>query len=162
MKKFTIEIKWGILFSIATLLWMGIEKITGLHDVYIDKHLIYTNFFAIIAIAIYFFALIDKKKHFFHGNMNWAQGFVTGVIISFILTLLSPLVQYLTFTFITPDFFANAIKNAVENNNMPLEKATSYFNLNSYIIQGTFGGLSMGIITSAIVALFVKTKINPA
>lgn len=162
MKKFAIEIKWAIVFAIASLLWMEVEKITGLHDVHIDKHLIYSNLFAIVAIAIYIFALVDKKKHFFHGNMSWPQGFVSGVIISFIITLLSPLLQYLTFTYITPDFFANSIQNAVENSGMPLEKAESYFNLKSYIIQATFGGLSMGIITSAVVALFVKTKINPA
>jgi hypothetical protein len=44
------------------LLWMGVERLIGLHDEHIASHAIYTNFFAIFAIAIYVFALRDKKK----------------------------------------------------------------------------------------------------
>ncbi len=50
-----------------------------------------TNFFAIIAIAVYVFALLDKRKRDFGGRMTWIQGFVSGVIISIIVALLSPL-----------------------------------------------------------------------
>ncbi|MFD0779316.1 hypothetical protein ACFQZF_13425 [Flavobacterium myungsuense] len=68
MKKIAIEIKWGLLFSIATLVWMIIENVVGLHDKYISKHLIYTNLFAIIAIAIYFLALKEKNTLFLTGK----------------------------------------------------------------------------------------------
>jgi hypothetical protein len=47
---------------------------------------------------------------------------------------------------------------AVENKLMTRETAELYFSLKSYIIQSSIGGLSMGVVTSAIVALFVKTK----
>ena len=65
MKKFQLEIKWAILFSLLTLLWTIGEKISGLHDIHLDKHVFYTNFFAIPAILVYVFALIDKKKNEF-------------------------------------------------------------------------------------------------
>ncbi len=29
MKKYTTELKWGIIFSLATLLWMYFEKAMG-------------------------------------------------------------------------------------------------------------------------------------
>ena len=77
MKKIAIEIKWGLLFSIATLAWMIVENVVGLHDKYISKHLIYTNLFAIIAIAIYFLALKEKKHSIFNGKMTWRQGFIS-------------------------------------------------------------------------------------
>ena len=76
MKNFQIEFRWSLIFSIALLLWMYLEKSVGLHDEHIGKHAIYTNLFAIVAIIIYVFALRDKKKSFFNGSMNWKQGFI--------------------------------------------------------------------------------------
>jgi len=80
MKNFYIELKWAAIFVCALFVWMYIEKLTGLHDVHIAKHLIYTNLFAIIAIAIYVLALRDKKQHFYNGLMSWKQGFISGIV----------------------------------------------------------------------------------
>ena len=76
MKKFAIEIKWGILFSVATLVWMIIENSVGLHDVYIGKQARYTNLFGIVAVVIYVLALREKKYLFYKGVMSWQQGFL--------------------------------------------------------------------------------------
>jgi len=158
MKKFATEIKWGVIFTVAALLWMVLEKVLGWHDAHIDKHAIYTNFFAVIAIALFVFALIEKRNKDLGGKMTWVQGFVSGIIISVIIAILSPLSQYITHEFITPDYFQNAIANAVENAGMTQENAEVFFNFKSYVIQATFGALGMGIVTSAIVALFVRKK----
>ncbi len=158
MKKFAIEIKWGIIFTLIALLWMVLEKSAGLHDLFIAKHAIYTNFFAIPAIAVYVFALLDKRKNFYNNKMSWIDGFLCGLVISVIVTFLSPLSQYITINFITPEYFPNAIKYAVESGKMTLEDAEKYFSLSSYIMQSALGGLLMGAITSAVVALFVRKK----
>jgi len=158
MKNFAIEIKWGILFSIASLVWMIIEYSVGLHDKYISKQAIYSNLFGLIAIGIYALALREKKYIYFKGIMTWQQGFISGVALSVVISILSPLVQYINFTYITPNFFVNFIEYVVEDKIQNQAQAEAYFSLKSYIIQGIFGGLSMGIITAAIVALFLKTK----
>lgn len=158
MGKIKIEIKWALIFVLMTLVWILLERLAGLHDVNIDKHPIFTNFIAIPAIAIYIFALLDKRKNFYKGVMSYKQGFISGLIITLIVTILSPLTQYITSSFITPDYFNNAIKYAVENNLLSLQEAEGYFNLKSYIIQGLIGAPLMGIITSAIVAFFTKSK----
>ncbi len=158
MKKFIIEFKWAIAYTIVFLLWMIIEKISGLHDAHIAKYPIYTNLFAIPALLVYVFALRDKKKNFYKGVMNWTQGFLSGSIMSIIITALSPFALYVTFNAITPDFFNNAISYAVERKSMTSATATEYFNFEHYVLQGTLGGLSMGIVTSAIVAYFLRTK----
>ena len=158
MKKFATEIKWGILFTIAALLWMVVEKTLGWHDVHIAKHALYTNCFAIVAIAVFVFALLEKRNKDFGGKMSWAQGFVSGIIISAVVAFLSPLSQYLTHEFISPDYFNNAIANAVENTGMTKENAEAWFNYKSYTLQAAFGALAMGVVTAAIVALFVKRK----
>ena len=115
MKKFSIEIKWGIQFSLLSIVWMILEEVVGLHDQYIGKQAIYTNLFGIVAIIVYYLALRDKKKHFFRNKIDWRQGFLSGVALSFVICLLSPLVQYVTFTYVSPDFFVNIIHYAVSH-----------------------------------------------
>lgn len=156
MKNLKIEIKWAIIFALMTLLWMVLEKAVGLHDVHIDKHMTYTNFFAIPAIAVYVFALLEKRKNHYHGKMTYMQGFICGLIITLFVTILSPLTQYITSTFITPDYFQNAIATGVSTGKTTQEAGEAYFNLENYIIQGLIGAPVMGMITTAIVAIFTR------
>lgn len=158
MRDYQIEIKWGVIFFTASLLWMYFEKLMGWHDMLIDKHAIYTNFFGLIAIAIYLFAIHDKRKIFFNGKMSWRQGFVSGVILSIVIALLSPIGQLITHSLISPEYFENAIESSVERNAMKREDAEAYFNLSSYIVQSIAGALMMGVVTSAVVALILRKK----
>lgn len=152
----TIEMKWAFFFIMMMLLWMVMEKLVGLHDVYIDQHAVYTNFVAIPAILIYFFALRDKRETFYKGKMTYTQGLVSGLIITAIVTVITPALQFVTSTFITPEYFQNASEYAVSQGLMSAEQAAEYFNTNSYIIQASIGAPIMGIMTSLIVAGFTK------
>ena len=156
MHKYKTELKWAIYFSIMTLLWMMLERIVGLHDELISKHALYTNLVAIPAITLYVFALLDKRKTDFGGEMTYMQGFLSGSVLSFIIMIFSPIVQILTTYIVTPHYFDNAIAYAVSTGSMSRESAESYFSLKSYMIQAVGGAPVMGILTSAIVALFVK------
>lgn len=156
MKTFRIEIKWSIIFVLMQLVWMLLERISGLHDKNIEMHVIVTNFIAIPSIAIYVFAFLDKRKNYYSGSLSYKQGIITGLIMTLIITVLSPLVQYITSTFITPQYFANAIKYAVETGKMSLAEAETNFNLKSYIQQVLIGTPLMGIVTAAIVAIFTR------
>ena len=158
MKKFSIEFKWAVNFSIASLIWMIVEKSTGLHDVHIDRYFIYSNLFALVVAGIYFFALRDKKKNFYNNTIDWKQGFISGIILSFFIALFSPFVQYVSFVYISPKYFEHFIAHAVANKSLTLEQAKAYYSINSYILQGVSIALSTGVITSAIVALIIKTK----
>ena len=158
MKNFRIEIKWALIFSGTTLLWMLFEKSMGWHDRAIDQHLVGSAFFAIPSILIYVFAIRDKKFSFFEGKISWQQATVSGIYMSLFVALLSPVVQYVTFEWLTPNFFGNMIKHVVDAKQMSVVAAQDYFNLPSYIKQGVFGSLSMGVVTSAIVAYFVQYK----
>ncbi|STZ27000.1 DUF4199 family protein [Myroides odoratus] len=89
MKNISIEVKWGDIFSIVGLLWMVLEKVSGLHDQYIDYHLYLTNLFAIPAIVIMVLALKDKKKNFYDGDMNYGEGMLSGVVLSLVIAILS-------------------------------------------------------------------------
>ena len=156
MQKYKIEIKWALIFVAVSLVWMGLERAAGLHSVHIDKHAIYTNLFALPAIGVYVLALLDKRQNYYQGSMNYKQGFMTGLWITVIITVLTPLTQYLIAALISPEYFTNAIAYAVMEEKMTQAAAENYFSLRSYIIQGLIGAPVMGLVTTAILALFTK------
>ncbi|MDZ4204072.1 MAG: DUF4199 domain-containing protein [Bacteroidales bacterium] len=158
MKKFGIEIIWAFVFVAMSLAWMYLEKLTGLHSQHIGKHYIYSNLMAIPAIGIYVLALLHKRHTFYEGDMSWLQGFISGLIITLFVTILSPLTQVITTKFITPEYFPNIIEYMVNKGKMTLDVAESCFSLRSYIIQGFLGAPILGAITSALVAIFIRTK----
>lgn len=161
MGKIKLEIKWAFIFIATTLVWMVLEKLVGLHDTHIDKHMYMTNLFAIPAILIFVLALRAKKKKDYNGQMSYKQGFLAGLIITVIVTIFSPLTQWIISTIITPEYFPNVIAYSLETGfHNSVEKAEAYFNLNSYMVQSTIWAFVMGVVTTAIVAIFVKTKIN--
>jgi hypothetical protein len=156
MNKYKTELKWAIWFAIMSLAWMMMERVLGWHDELISKHALLTNLIAIPAIAIYVFALLDKRKTDLGGYMTYQQGFVCGIVISIFVMILSPVTQVLTSYIVTPHYFEHAIAYAVSSGSMNQESAEAYFNFRSYILQGLVGAPVMGIVTSAIVALFTK------
>ncbi len=155
-KKFKTEIKWAVIFSTMMILWMLLERLVGLHDVHIDKHTTYTNLVVIPAVVIYVLALLDKRKNDLQGFMTYKQGFLAGLIITTVVTLLTPLMQFITSTVITPDYFANVIEFVVKDGKMTQQQAEDYFNLQNYVVQGLMGAPIMGIFTTAIVAIFTR------
>ena len=157
MGNLKVEIKWAIIFFIVSLAWMYFEKAMGWHGPKIEQHPIYTNIFAILAITLYVFALHEKKSSL-GGTMTWKQGFIAGVIISLIIAVLTPLSQYLTHHIITPEYFANAQAKAVELGKMTQEQAEAYFSMKNYIIQSSLFAPIVGILTSAVVAFFLRSK----
>ncbi|WPR75446.1 DUF4199 domain-containing protein [Algoriphagus sp. NG3] len=158
MKKIKIEIKWAVLFVVMMLTWVALEKSLGWHDENLADHASLTRLVAIPAVAIYFFALIDKKRNYYQGVMSYYQGFMAGLVITLIVAILSPITQYITSIFITPDYFHNIIEYTVATGEMTREDAESYFTIQSYIILSAAGSLIMGIATSAVVAVIVKSK----
>lgn len=157
MKNFKIEIKWGLIFAIMTLIWMVLENISGLHGKYIDYHLYLTNLFAIPAIWVMVLALKDKKKNFYDGNITYTQGLLSGIIISLIIALLSPLTQWIITYIITPEYFPNVIKRSVELGYFKsTPEAEANFNYKNYAIQSTIFAFVFGTLTTAIAMIFIK------
>lgn len=159
MRQLSIELKWAFIFSFIGLLWMVLERLAGLHDVYIDYQMYLTNLFAIPAIAMMVFALKEKKTKYYGGIMSYKQGLISGTVLSVFIALLTPLSQCITTYVITPAYFTNAIKRSVELGYFKtVEDAMDNFNYKNYAIKGAIAALIMGIITTAIVMLFLRTK----
>lgn len=159
MKNIKIEIKWAIIFSIMTMVWMWLEKLSGLHSTHIDKHMMLTNLYAIPAILIYVFALKDKKNNFYKGKISYKEGVVSGIILTAIIALITPLTQWITSFVITPEYFPNVIKYSLETgHHKSLAEAEAFFNYQNYAIQGFIGALVLGVVTTLIVMIFLRTR----
>lgn len=157
MTKFSIEIKWGILFTLALIASAIIEKEAGLYSSRIDYYLLSTLFFAPVGLAVYILALREKKKIYFKGDMNWRQGFFSGVMITAVVALLVPLQKNVIYRVIAPEFFANAVLHNIKGGRTRAE-AESYFNLASSIYDGISLTLSTGVVASAALAMLLKSK----
>ena len=158
MKNFRLELKWAVIYTLTLLLWMVFELLMGWHDEHIDMHHIYTMLFYIPSIILYYFALSDKRNNFYGGIITFKQAFLSGLILSVFIALLAAPAQYITSTYITPQYFDNVIAYAVESGKIAPDEAASFFNLKSYMIQSVAGSLAFGLVLSALVAFFVKRK----
>ncbi|MBK9272331.1 MAG: DUF4199 domain-containing protein [Saprospiraceae bacterium] len=157
MEKIEIELKWAFIFFLASLLWMVLEKVSGLHGERIGLHPYLSMLFMIPAVWIYVLALKEKNTKYFGGSMDFKSGMTSGMIISIILTLLAPLTQWIAAEFISPEYFSNVIEYSVkEGHYSTVEEAKSYFNLKSYIWQSMVGALISGTLISIVVVYFLR------
>ena len=152
------ELKWGLIFITAIILWMVIEKATGLHAEHIQYHAVFSNFFAIVAIIIFIFALRDIRQSQPRQKVTWLTLFLSGVKISVVIALLSPPTQFLIHSVISPEFFPNMREYATASGMMSETRANEYFSLVAYMFQSAIFAFGMGVVTSAIIAFFLKRK----
>ncbi|MEO6683083.1 MAG: DUF4199 domain-containing protein [Ginsengibacter sp.] len=161
MSDISVEIKWAIIFSVSSLLWMLLEKLTGLHGRYIGYHMFFTNLFAIPAIWIFYLAVKDKKNRNRLRKMTYKQGFITGLNLILIIVLLSPLTHWISTSIISPEYFPNEIRRTLDlGYYKTIAEAEKNINYKKYVIQGITSTFIMGIFTTAIVMLFLRTKEN--
>lgn len=156
MKKYSIEIKFAFIFSIASILWFALEKMLGWHEKTMQYYLLFSSAFAIVAILTYVIALKTRKRSL--GNIiSWRQTVVYGLVLSSVIALLSPIVQFISLKIISPDFLQNSIDTAVAKGMQP-DLAQTFYGFKSVAIQAFGFALSMGILMSAVIGLFIKNK----
>lgn len=158
MKKFKIEFKWAIIILIIFLAWMTLEKQIGFHDEKIKWQPLFNILYIFPTFVLYFLAIHEKKNKFYNGNMNWKQGLISSIIISFIIVIFSPITQFITHEFISPKFIENTINHIVAHKKLTLEEAKEYTTLTSSIWKHISDSLSFGVVIGAIVAYILKTK----
>ncbi len=158
MANYRIEIRWGLIFTLVFLLWMGFEKAMGWHGPNIEDHPIYTNLFMIPVLVLYFLAIREKREKGLGGVMDWKQGFFSGVVLTAVAVLLSPLSQWIFHTMISPEYLPNVREYAVTNDRMSFEEARDHFTVRNYIVMSTVGAAVSGVLLSAIMALFLRRK----
>lgn len=160
MKNYKTEIKWVFIFTAMYLLWMVMEKTAGLHDKYLAQQQFITMLILIPSFIIYVFAIKDKKQNYYSGKITYKQSFMSGLFLTIFVVILSPVSQLITSYFISPNYFANIIEHTVKSGRFTQEQAEAQFNIKNYIITSIIGGLVTGVIFSAVISIFLKSKTN--
>jgi hypothetical protein len=149
------EVKWGIIFAVMSVAWLTLEYLLGFHTTKKESHALFTNFFAIPAIAIMAMGILAKKKEL-GGVISFKQALISGLIISAIVAVLSPIGSYIFHSFINPNYFTDFKEYAISQGMMKPADAEAYFNFNNYALMGAVAALGMGAITSLVVAAIVR------
>jgi hypothetical protein len=152
-----IELKYGALYALATLFWISLEYLIGLHSTYIELHPFASFLFLFVAIAIIYQG-IKARKEFQDGQITYGQAFLSGVYITIVAVLLSPLTNYIFHSFINPDFFNAMIAMSVEQMRLTEDMARAHFNLRRYTQLNIVFGLISGVVISSLAALVVRRK----
>lgn len=156
--KYKVELKWAFIFSLLSLLWILGEKVVGLHDPnrFLPLQPYVTMFILIPNLLLFYWAIREKRETTNSSNFRFQDRFKSGIIMTGFITILTPLVQYIISTAITPEYFENVILYVVEKNIMSLEEAEQQFNLENHMIKSTLFSALFGIVASAIMAYLLK------
>lgn len=157
MKKIGIEIKWAAIFTVFYCLWAIIEKSTGNHSDF-SNIILLGMLFILIVIVLSVFAFLDKKNNYYNKKWDFKQAFRFGLFLAGITALLNPIAHYIIYNSISPDYFSNLIAYQVAKGRETQEILEKTYNFDSSMYQSMRDILSFGIVLSAILAYFLKTK----
>ena len=159
MKSLKLELKWAGISIAVLLLWMVGERLAGLHDRNIHLQMYLTMLYLLPALAVFVMAMRDIKKQKYRGQMSFAMGLKSGLVITAIMTITSPLTQWIISYVITPHYFDNVIAYAVETGYYPDEAtAAANFNFSNYARQSTISAAVIGVLSFLIIPIFVRSK----
>jgi hypothetical protein len=154
------ELKWGLIFSLASLIWVIGEYVVGLHGRFIGQQAVLTNLFFFPAVLMMYLAVREKRARLaLEGQgLGFVEALLSGIAVSVVVALLSPLVQYVFHRWVNPDFFTRMIEYSVVTGKLSRELAEKHFNLNSYMLMSSMGAIGAGGMTSLVLAVLMRTK----
>lgn len=104
----------------------------------------------------YVLQLINKNRHFYKGSMTYVQGFFSGVIFTLCIMLLTPLVQFISYFIISPDYFSNLTNYSIAKGIFTKEQATQQFNYGNFLFINEVFLMLTGVVFAAFVPLYFK------
>lgn len=171
MNKFSILAKWAIRFTFLAIFWSYLEKLLGYHDIKIENQFSFGLIFGIVYITVYYLCLNEVFFKIYTNTITYKSAFKNLAALTLFIAFLSPFPQLVTHTFISPDYFYNALELKKISQPDNYEFAKTYFTLKSFVLNGIQVSFSVGIILAAILPVFfinrvtktesVKTQIAP-
>ena len=159
MRKFSIEFKWAAIATLAALIWMLFIKYLGYHQVDKIRYVVgFDVLFNLVLILIYYLELRQKKYEYYNGNITWQKAFFSGLAMCNRVTFFYPLVQYITFNQVTPDFLQTLQTALQTQTNMPVDEAIKNSSFDLFLRNAVTNNLSFGVVSVAIISYFIQTK----
>jgi len=153
------ELKWAVVYVVMTMVWSLLGKGLGFHDANLAAGVIFNTLIIIPSVILYVLSMREKKIRYYGGQITYKQAFMSGLVLTLLVTILGPIYPLFT-NLISPDLFDNSIRFVVATNQMSEADAVKQFTLSSFIVQGIFGALVFGLVYAAIISIFLRSK-NP-
>ncbi|ALU28142.1 DUF4199 domain-containing protein [Myroides odoratimimus] len=159
MRNFSIEFKWASYATLAALLWMFIVKSLGFHDLEKIRYEVgFELLFNLVLIIFYWLGIRQKKREFYNGVVSWQRAFLSGLVICIMITFFFPIIQYITFNQVSPNFMATLQEALATQTSMSLEEATKNATFDIFLRNGVTNNLSFGVVFIAIISYFIQSK----
>jgi len=161
------EIRSGIAISVAGFLWLLLELFLGLHT----SRIIYWPFFTwmsiIIPITGLYWAAKAKRDRFYHGKISFIQSAKTGIIVTAVSSIISPLLSWFYVSVVNPFYFSTMITHekqkieelnlsSLEEKSFKINEAYLEYNVSTYLIKSFLTMLIIGLVLSLIIAALIK------
>lgn len=164
---FKIAFKYGLLIVVFLFLWVMLEYAVGLHAEYIRFHPLATLVSLVIPLIFLYYGIRESQKNYI-GHFTYGKAFQVGLYITLVVTILSPLGQWLIHVLIFPGYFesmqphtqAQDLAQGIDPE-VARREGTGVINLWDYLLKTALGYLVAGIVMSAILAIFVRDKALP-
>jgi hypothetical protein len=150
------ELKYAVIFIVASFLWNCLEFAAGLQGKYINIHPYFvTSFFIILTASVYYFAIREKRAGLY-GRITFAKAFITGLVLTIFILILNPFALYVFSTFVNTDFYNAFIQHDIMTGKYSPQEAYNYYNIKNFIIQGSLYRFIMGLLASIIISFILK------
>lgn len=166
---FKIALKYGLLIVVFLFLWLTLEYMVGLRTDYVRFHPLATLLSLVIPLLFLYYGMREAQKSY-RGveEFTYGKAFQTGILITLVVAVLSPIGQWLFFSVLAPDFFDSMQPN-VEAQKLSQDidaevarrEGEEPMYLSAYLMQSALGYLIAGVVMSAILAIFVRDKALP-
>jgi hypothetical protein len=169
------EIKSGVAISVACFLWLLLEFFLGLHTTRIDLYPLFTWMVIIIPITGLYWTIKSKRDRFYKGKINFIQSLKTGIMVTGVSSVITPLLSWLYVSVVNPFYFSTMITHrkqmidelnlsSLEEKSVKINEAFQYYNTSTYLMQSFLTMLVLGLVLSLIIAALVRKnahKISP-
>ncbi|MEM9015932.1 MAG: DUF4199 domain-containing protein [Verrucomicrobiota bacterium] len=163
--KLPLELKWGLLLGLASLLWLYLSFWMGMHGTLLGIQVV-TLVSLLISIVIYIFALGSYRTTY--PESTYLEGLKAGAGIAGIAAVMAVGAQAGYHFVVNPGFTDFMVgetekfylsQGVAEDEARRLGEASAKtFGFTSYAIQAALGAIITGVVTSAIILLILKRK----
>ncbi len=151
------ELKWATIMSVVLLIWLVSLKYMGYQEgEKIGDYPIIASIYFIPLFGLFFLAVKERKQGKRNrGFITKRDAFLTGLIATLFLMVLSPVVMLIFNFLINPDFISNQVIYYSEHG-MPLPEAKNTYTIWSMIFNSIMMSMLAGGLFSAIIALILE------
>ena len=160
------ELRWGLIIGLVNLAWLYGTYYAGLHTRGMVGIQVLTIGSFLLSIVGYVFALREVVRR--EPETSYLEGIRSGAVIAGIVAVIAVIAQFGYFKLVNPgwtDYMVEQTREHFAAQGLPAdqveeiaEQSRKTFGLASYMIQSALGAIFLGMLSSAIILIFLRRK----